>query len=81
MDRTSDAAFRTFRIGPIGNVAQNGCIGTPLAVYGTGCVGHTSSPGTSVFVSTAVSTIGLMGWPVSRFQMYKKQFFHRRRRL
>src|SRR5260370_41630089 len=61
--------------GTIGNVAQKGVIGTPFAVYGTGCVGHARSPGTSVFVSTAVSTIGLIGWPFSRFHRYKKQFF------
>ena len=36
----------------IGNVAQNGVIGTPFAVYGYGCVGHTCSPGTSVAVRT-----------------------------
>src|ERR1700737_1869953 len=61
--------------GTIGNVAQNGVIGTPFAVYGYGCVGQTCSPGTSVCVRTAVSTIGLMGWPFSRWNTYMKQFF------
>src|SRR5512134_2499318 len=60
--------------GTIGNVAQKGAIGTPLAVYGYGCVGHTCSPGTSVSVRTGVSTIGLIGWPFSRFRKYRKQF-------
>ena len=40
-----------------------------------GCVGQTSSPGTSVVVGTAVSTIGLIGVPVSRLSMYMKQTF------
>ena len=43
----------------IGKVSQNGCIGTPLAVCGNGCVGQISSPGTSVVVGTAISTIGI----------------------
>ena len=50
-----------------GYVWQKGCIGTPLALYGKGCVGQISSPGTSVLVGTAVSTIGLIGCPVSRW--------------
>src|SRR5688572_30732025 len=63
------------RSGTIGKVAQNGVIGTPLAVYGYGCVGQTCSPGTSVSVRTGVSTIGLIGCPVSRLNTYRKQFF------
>jgi hypothetical protein len=52
----------------IGNVEQNGCIGTPFDVCGKGCVGHAASPGTSEAVGTVISMIGLIGFPFSRLK-------------
>src|SRR5262245_45455735 len=59
----------------IGKVAQEGVIRTPCEVYGYGCVGQICSPGTSLSVRTAVSTIGLIGSPLSLWNTYRKQFF------
>src|SRR2546430_16501267 len=61
----------------IGYVAQKGCCGTPLDVYGIGWVGHGASPGTSVAVATSLSTTGLIGFPVSRSHRYRKNVFNR----
>jgi hypothetical protein len=46
-----------------------GIMTDPDAVCGMGCVGRGSSPGVVVTVGTAVSRIGLMGCPVSRFKI------------
>ena len=50
-------------------MGETGSIGSPLALWGIGCVGQGSSPSWSVAVDTGVSMIGCTGSPLARSRM------------
>ena len=52
--------------------AVNFCRAKGGGAVGKGCVGQTSSPGTSVRVGTGRSSIGQIGSPVTRLKTYRK---------
>ena len=50
------------------------CLAKGGGLVGKGCVGHASSPGTSLF-ATGRSSIGQIGSPVTRLKTYRKPVF------